>query len=473
MPITTGFIQRLTYLARIVCVEVGPDPNTTELFFTEFATGDAEQELGMKKSLARLLFEALANGFPIRISHGVSSAEINSAAIGGFDISPIGHAVRNDAYTISGSGIPDDVEVVFENEFTITTVTPDLVRPHWVMLAELPGSLSTGRNAVRLQAPSFSSDEVPIDVVSGPPIRCRVLYPGAPKPDPYTIAVIANPMLELEFRNRFSSDPIMTDRDGFFARVPYVLNNLLNVTEDLLRQDDIDSLMRFVAVFDGVLLDSNDANSLVRLNPPNLIGPRKASFSSFLGRYSEKADVAFAVSGSSTHTRASANLTTDDTTAASTTYTYDSDGFDHPHFYDEPGVATLSLFGVTTGLTPLHEFGHAASAWPTGAVLDLYVDGGPTSGALIVNEKWRANASDSIPSVFGTYDGTSYNSDQARDSLSYPSNWRSYHPELIDPNRPNLMDNYWLAPPGTSQQCRLDKLTYDWFSDRLRAKLFR
>jgi hypothetical protein len=35
------------------------------------------------------------------------------------------------------------------------------------------------------------------------------------------------------------------------------------------------------------------------------------------------------------------------------------------------------------------------------------------------------------------------------------------------------MDNYWLAPIGTVKQCRLDKLTFEWFSDRLRAKLFR
>jgi len=298
-----------------------------------------------------------------------------------------------------------------------------------------------------------------------------VLYSGGPKPDPYTIALIANPMLELEARNRYSSDPILTDRDGFFDDVAYAIDNMLNETEDLLRQDDLDSWMRFVAVFDDVLLDSNDTNALVRMNPPNLIGPRRDAFPGYLGRYSEQADVAFAISGSASHTRASANLTRDDTAGPATPYTYDGAAQSHWHFYDEPGVATLSLYGSTAGMTPLHEYGHAGSAWPTGAVLDLYVNGGP--GGLQINKKFRAAAGDPIPVQFGSYNGTSFNSDQTRDGLGYPADWNSYHCELIDPNRPNLMDNYWFAPAGTSKQCRLDKITYEWFSDRLRAKVFR
>lgn len=473
MPTTNGPVQRLRYLSTSVCVEIGPAPTDTELFSMPFSSGDSGHELGMKESAAQLLFQALTNGFPVSINHGDDSAVVDSVSIGGFDISPIGHAVRSDAYTISGSEIPDDVEVVFENDFTVTTVTPELVRPHWVMISELPASVYSGRNTVRLEAPGFTSDTVPINVVNGPPVRLRVLYSGAPKPDPYTIAVIANPILELESRNRYSSDPIMADREGFFGLVPFALGNLLNVTEDLLRQDHMDSHMRFIAAFDTVLLDSNDTNALVRLNPPNLIGPRKATFPDYLGRYSERADVAFAVTGSTTHTRASARLTSDDSSRVGTAYTYDGSNFEHPHFYEEPGVATLSLLSNTAGLTPLHEFGHAASAWPTGAVLDMYTDGGPVSGALIANKKWRANAGDSVPGSFGTYNGTNYDSDIARDGLGYPSSWLSYHPQLIDLTRPNLMDNYWYAPGGTYQQCRLDELTYDWYSDRLRAKVFR
>jgi hypothetical protein len=456
-----------------VCVEIGLAPTDTELFWMTFGSEDDEHRLGMKHSVAHLLVHALGNGFSVSIEHSADSAEIGAVTIGGSDISPIGHAVWHDAYTISGSAIPADVEVVFEDVFTITVVTPDLVRPHWIMIAELPASVSPGRTTVRLQAPGFTSDTVPITVVDGPPVRCRVLYPGAPKPDPYTIAVIANPMLELEQRNRYSPDPIMADRVGFFDMVAFTLGNLLNVAEDLLRRDELDSYMRFTAVFDDVLLESNATNALVELNPPNLIGPRRGAFSNYLGRFSERADVAFAVAGSTTHTRASARLTADDTGGPATPYTYDAGGFEHQHFYDEPGVATLSIFSNTAGLTPLHEFGHAASAWPTGAVLDQYVDGGPTSGALIVNKKWRANVSDAVPGVFGAYNGTDYNSDAARDGLGYPATWRAYHPQLSDPARPNLMDNYWLAPGGTFQQCRLDRLTYDWFSDRLRAKVFR
>ncbi len=35
------------------------------------------------------------------------------------------------------------------------------------------------------------------------------------------------------------------------------------------------------------------------------------------------------------------------------------------------------------------------------------------------------------------------------------------------------MDNYWLAAGGNPQVCRLDGLTYAWYTDRLRAKLNR
>jgi hypothetical protein len=149
-------------------------------------------------------------------------------------------------------------------------------------------------------------------------------------------------------------------------------------------------------------------------------------------------------------------------------YTYDGVNRQHSRFPDIPGSTAIPISVNQTGMTALHEIGHAASDNNNGGVLDLYND---LIFGFPVNKKARANAGDPIPIDFATYNGTNYLSDQTRNSIGYPNTWTSYHPELIDNTRPNLMDNYWFAIDPT--QCRLDELTYDWYRDRLNAKLSR
>jgi hypothetical protein len=115
-------------------------------------------------------------------------------------------------------------------------------------------------------------------------------------------------------------------------------------------------------------------------------------------------------------------------------------------------------------MTGLHEFGHAASSFTDGKVIDQYVD-----NTVGLNNK-RARP---IPAVFGTLDAVAFNTDMTRDGLGYPPAWLSYHPELTNPAVPSLMDNYWLAPGGVPEACRFDKLTRKYFFDRLTAKLSR
>jgi len=470
MAQSTGLVQRLNFFGTgSVCVWIGPDESDTEILFIAFHSGDDDHVLAAKKSMLNLLVKAKTAGYQIQAQHGASSAEITSVSLTELDISPVGHAILRDFYSITGSGIPDDVELVFETDTTLVTIVPDMVRPHWVFVAELPTSVPLGRGHVSLQAPGYQSDAVPVDVVDRPRQTVRSLYPGAPKGNPYTIAFVANPMLETEQGDQFMADPVIADRAGFHDVVAHALNNLLTLPEDLLRQDDLDAQMRFVSVFDNILADSNDSNALVKLNAPNLIGPRQSRFEAYLARYAEIADVAFAITGSSTHTRASARFSRD-ADGESTAFTYDGSDRVHGHGTRVPGVCTLSIYGNQSGLTPLHEYGHMAAASSNGAVVDLYVNGG--SGGFQVNKKFRAASSDPVPTSFGTYNGAGYNADPNRDSLGYPADWTSYHAAQIDPNRPNLMDNYWLASSDV-QACRLDRITYDWFSDRLRAKIFR
>ena len=118
-----------------------------------------------------------------------------------------------------------------------------------------------------------------------------------------------------------------------------------------------------------------------------------------MGAYLVSADVSFAITGSATHTRSSAFGTTDDPNKPGVSYTYDGGTRRHGHFASIPGTVALS---VTAGrITPLHEFGHAASDWDNGLIDDLYVD------ALLsvsdVNKKARAKSTDSVPAAFANY----------------------------------------------------------------------
>lgn len=242
----------------------------------------------------------------------------------------------------------------------------------------------------------------------------------------------------------------------------------MTVTESLLRAEGLERNIRFVTIFDTTQ-GATTANALVRRVAPNLLEPMRARLNAFVGRYWENPDIVFCVSGSTTNTRASAWFTTDDATRPGVNFTYDGTTRAHRRYTDIPGSAAVSTSMDTTGLTAIHEFGHAASDFGNGMVIDLYVDG--TRAGFVVNKKVRAAATAAVPANFATYGGTSYQSDQSRDGIGYPSTWTSYHPVLQDSTRPNLMDNYWLA--AQPQRCRLDGLTFNWFRDRLRAKILR
>jgi hypothetical protein len=469
MATTTDLVQKITMTASnaTACVFIGPTPTNTELFILQLKTADSSAQRAFKRSMITLLSKAQKAGYKVTVTHPENSAEITQVSFGGFDICPIGSAIHNDFYSISGSGFPDDARVVFESAGSVVTVTPDFVRPQWLFISELSPAVPVGRNNVRVTGTGYGSDAVPIDVSGGTPVTTRVLYSGAPKDEPYTFIFVANPAIETE-AGTFITDPVLTDRTGFHDVVGFCLQNLFLVTENLLKQNGLDRHMRFVTIFDNTVAANGD-NALAHELSPNLMETRRNRLNTFVGRYSEKADMVFVIHGSTTHDRATAWFTTDDNSKAGTAFIYDGVNRTHRHFPSIPGSCAVPLNMNQTGLTPLHEFGHAGSDFNNGRVADLYHDGAP--GGFTVNKKIRANSTDPIPVNFATYDGTTYRSDQGRDNIGYPNTWRTYHPELIDQTRPNLMDNYWLA--ANPQNCRLDRLTYEWFSDRLRAKIFR
>lgn len=450
-----------------VYVTVGPDASSTELLFLQFKSTDSLSELTLKKTLVNMLAKCQVIGMKVQVVHPDTSAEITSMTVGAFEISPLGRAVHGDFYTVSSSNIPDDAELVFDSDTATVTVIPDFVRPHFLFIAQLPSSIPSGLNQIRIESASWTSDWFPILVSSTGLQTVRTLYSGKPKEDPYTIVLAANGAVETSAGGSFYSDPILTSRADYHDAVGEILLNLFTLPCDLLRLGNRDAQYRIVSVFDPTLTAIDD-NSLCREYPPNIMGTRRDKLNGFTNRYAEDGDILMVVHGVATYDRASAWYTTDDNAAGTTSYTYDGITHQHGHYASIPGSAALYSQFNTTGLTPLHEFGHAASDWNNGRVYDLYHDG--LSG-FMVNKKSRASASDPIPPDFADYNGTTYASDPSRDTLGYPATWTSYHPELIDPMCPNLMDNYWLC--ANPQNCRLDQLTYDWYDDRLQAKLNR
>lgn len=471
MAVTSGTVQQLTVNASLpsVCVWVGPTPTSAGLFFVAFGAAANAEQLAFSRAVAATLARALLTGFPVTITHPSGSAVITGVTLSTGDISPVGQPVHHDFLTITGEGIPDDVAVVFETVAVSVAVTPDLVRPYLVVVADLPDQIPPGRNHVRLEAAGWSSDAVPVDVAVGPRTTVRTLYPGAPRPDPYLFVLVANPAIEAQTGGGVSADPVLTDRPGFHDVVAYNLRNHLTLTEELLRTDGLERNLRWVTIFDATA-PATTANALAHELPPNMMETRRTRLQPFVGRYTGRADIVFVLHGSTSHDRATAWFTTDDAAGPSTTFTYDGVARSHGHLPSIPGSAAIGLSVDQTGLTAIHEFGHAASDFNNGRVLDLYVDGNPST--FPVNKKWRTQAGDPIPVIFAAYDGTNFPSDQSRDGLGYPASWRSYHPQLQDATRPNLMDNYWLAFDDPLR-CQLDGLTSRWFRDRLRAKTQR
>lgn len=465
MAITTGAVLKLTWAGAIVCAQVGA-PGAAEQLILPFNSGDPTEVLVAKRSMVKLIARAKAAGYRVRIRHGDSDAVMTSVDFSGFNICP-SRAILNDFFTISGATLPDDTVVEFDGPSATITVTPDIVRPDWVLLAPLPASIPAVRQTVRLRSPStgWSSDAVPIDISPGAPEFVRRLYTGAPKNSPYTIAFIACPAIRTSTGTLYA-DPVLSDRSSFHSAVSVAIDNLLRSTEDVLRKDGLDRNIQFVSLFDDTRTIS-DRIALVEEDKTNIISPRRDLFNSFTGAYQVFTDVSFALSGSATHTRSSAWFTTDDISKPTVSFTYDGITHTHGRFASIPGTVALST--TAGGLTALHEFGHASSDFNDGMIDDLYVDG-VTSG-LEINKKARAKSTDPIPTSFANYNSTSYNSDQTRDGLGYTVNWTSYHCELQDASRPNMMDNFWLA--DDPRRCRLDKLTYAWLTDRLGAKVFR
>ncbi len=308
-----------------------------------------------------------------------------------------------------------------------------------------------------------------LNVIAATPVQEILRSGDMSKTNPYTILFIANPALETPWNSgTFALDPVMTDQAAFDSCVKRSADCLFGAFpgqgEVFLADPMIAPRIRVISIFQ-VGLDALDANSLVTQDGvSNLLIARRQVYVAFLARLSQQADVVYSISKSDSHTRASAWYTSDNDAGPGINFTLDGVTLSHRFHALIPG--TIALHTSSSSVTPLHEFGHAASSYTNGSVLDLYIDSPPA----LNNKRGRP-----IPGGFATYVSTALASDTARDSIGYPAGWQSYHCEHHDPSLPSLMDDYWLASSGAGgpDACQHDKITRQFLRDRILAKLSR
>jgi hypothetical protein len=300
-------------------------------------------------------------------------------------------------------------------------------------------------------------------------VTFREIRAGAAKPNPFTIAIVANPVLEAPWQSgAVMVDPIIGQLAAFQAAAAYIDSSLFGglpgQREVILAEPSIAPSIRVVSLYDDAL-PTDLAHALVAQDgSSNTLVARRNVFKAFLGGYPAykiQADVVYAVSASASHTRASAWFTSDDDGQGGVSFTLDGATFVHRFCNLIPGTVAIPV--TSTSLTAIHEFGHAISSYTNGMILDLYVDSNPGFN----NKQGRP-----IPAAFSSYGGTAFPSDPARDGLGYPPAWSSYHCGLIDPLTPAVMDNYWLSSVG-SVVCQHDQVTRQFILDRVLAKTGR
>lgn len=281
---------------------------------------------------------------------------------------------------------------------------------------------------------------------------------------PYTILFVGNPALEAPWQSStFIRDPVLDDKAAYDKCVSQSIEALFGsvpgLGEQLLVDTGLADRIQVLSLFDP---DATIDQALIAQDGvSNLLIGRRESLPELIARAGVTVDLVFGVSKSSTHSRASAWFTTDDDSGPGTPFVLDGVMRSHRHWALTPGMAVLHV--TSDAMTTLHEFGHAASSYTNGSVVDLYVDSAPA----LNNKRGRP-----IPGTFSTYQADVIKSDPTRASIGYPAGWQSYHSQLDAASYPALMDNYYLSPT-TPEDCLHDRVTRRFLTDRLMAKSLR
>lgn len=293
----------------------------------------------------------------------------------------------------------------------------------------------------------------------------NVERPGAPKPNPFTICVIANPFIERPLdSNNYVRDPILSDHQKFRDVLDYAIKCLFGQLpqqrEVFLSNADIEPHVKIVSVFDDTV-SVNDGGGLVG-EQGELVRPISRAFIPFLNRYGLKPDIVFAVTDSDMSQRSSASYATDGDDAPGVPFNLD--GVVRCHVYESRTPGTVALHTSARSLVALHEFCHAISSWENGKIVDLYGNLAPACNSKLGQIP--------NPPHFANYNNIVFLPDTAR--LPNRSTVQGFFCcELTGAKYPALMDNFWLEPSGVYEHCEHDKITREFLRDRILAKINR
>lgn len=316
---------------------------------------------------------------------------------------------------------------------------------------------------------------------------------------PYTIAIVANPILLDHDGLSPQQDPIMENDDPklFLKVVVRILRSFAN--DDLMRLPEIFEKIRFVTIFDPIEDLNNNSYALCKAFqkfPDDVLDARTNESIAFVKQRlqqcncAEDVDVIFIVSGSTTHFRSSScfseESTPGDSPRGDVRFELKTNSTAYERFHccrsDKPGVVALSAWDDRLK-TPLHEFAHAMSSKENGVIVDEYIDQMPVDLPFVVNQQHRAVPNAAIPKHFAQYrlyrhksgkdipePEVEYFSDRnrcdKRADEAEPEGWTSYVPARRDVDLSCIMD---IAYSGY----RFDDLLFDFMYDRLTTKVNR
>jgi hypothetical protein len=335
-------------------------------------------------------------------------------------------------------------------------LAPRTTLPHLLIVSMLPASVPTGAADVAVERPNGTRTESVAVTVEANPVAERAIWAGARKASPYTLLFLANPAVERR-NGTVVVDPIQAARPAFHRAVADAVGHLFGASERLLLPyaADIRIISRFASPAVGL------ATALLSQHSGGEAWTEDVRVAAHLAAIGHAPDHCFVVFRSTIYNRDTASAAIEDASSAPLPHTLDGVAGSHRRASSRPGLTALST--PTDPITALHEYLHGVAG-----IKDLYVDTAPQAGTI--NRKRRASHAVRRPAAFATLDGRSYMTDRARDGLGY-GGWLSYHPELVDARRPNVMDDYFRA--DSAWRCRLDHLTLRYVRDRLEWKLGR
>jgi hypothetical protein len=111
---TRGRVVRMVWQADLVCVWVGTGVQSASILLLQFDSTASAFALDGQAVLAQALASAFVFRAPVAVGHGNNDSRILSVEFESVDIALIGPAIHADFLGIAGSGMPADVQVVFE-----------------------------------------------------------------------------------------------------------------------------------------------------------------------------------------------------------------------------------------------------------------------------------------------------------------------------------------------------------------------